>query len=67
MMSTAVPALIHARQSRWPWVSALLAPLGFVVFALSGIYSTWKALRQGGIRWRETFYPLEELRAGMVR
>ncbi|MBI3469348.1 MAG: glycosyltransferase [Planctomycetes bacterium] len=67
MMSTAVPAVIHARQSRWPRITGLLAPLGFLVFAVAGIHSTWKALRQGGIRWRETFYPLAELRAGLVR
>lgn len=67
MMSTVLPALVHARQSHWPWITALLAPLGFAVFAVAGIHSTWKALRQGGIRWRETFYPLEELRAGLVR
>jgi len=67
MMSTAFPAVVHARQSGWPWIIGLVAPLGFVVFALAGIHSMWKALRQGGIRWRETFYSLEELRAGLVR
>jgi hypothetical protein len=66
-LSTALTAVVHARQSHWPWISGLLAPLGFVVFALAGINSTAKALRQGGIRWRETFYPLAELRAGLVR
>jgi hypothetical protein len=32
-----------------------------------GINSTFVTLRQGGIRWRETFYPLDALRAGTVR
>jgi hypothetical protein len=24
-------------------------------------------LRQGGVRWRDTFYPLAQIRAGSVR
>lgn len=28
--------------------------------------STFVTLRQGGIGWRETFYPLETLREGIV-
>jgi hypothetical protein len=29
--------------------------------------STWVTLRQGGVRWRDSLYPLESLRAGTVR
>jgi hypothetical protein len=28
--------------------------------------STWVTLRQGGVRWRGTFYPLAQLRRGQV-
>jgi hypothetical protein len=31
------------------------------------LISTFVALRQGGVRWRDTFYPLDTLRAGTVR
>lgn len=39
----------------------------FPLFLFSVLNSTFVTLRQGGIRWRETFYPLEVLRAGNVR
>jgi glycosyltransferase involved in cell wall biosynthesis len=29
--------------------------------------SAWVTLRQGGVRWRETFYPLQELRRKLYR
>lgn len=45
---------------------ALLLPLGLLLF----VYVLWRAalinLRDGGIRWRGTFYSLEELRANRV-
>jgi glycosyltransferase involved in cell wall biosynthesis len=62
-----VPALVQARLIRWPAYVVLLTPLGFVTFVLAGVHSTWKTLRQGGIRWRDTFYPLSALRAGLVK
>jgi hypothetical protein len=31
------------------------------------VNSTVVTLRNGGVRWRETFYPLESLRAGNVK
>ena len=39
----------------------------FPVFLYALLNSTFVALRQGGIRWRDTFYPLATLRAGNVR
>lgn len=48
------------------WWYALFFPLTTLLF----VYITWKAslrtLRDGGIRWRETFYSLEELRSNKV-
>jgi glycosyltransferase involved in cell wall biosynthesis len=45
---------------------ALTLPLGAVLFAYMLLRSTVVTLRQGGIVWRGTFYPLEELRRGTV-
>jgi hypothetical protein len=39
----------------------------FPVFLYALFNSTYVTLRQGGIRWRETFYPLTQLRAGGVK
>jgi hypothetical protein len=39
----------------------------FPLFLYALLHSTIVTLRQGGIRWRETFYPLETLRAGNVQ
>ena len=37
------------------------------VFLYALLNSTLVTLRQGGVRWRDTFYPLDTLRAGNVR
>jgi len=37
------------------------------VFLYALVNSTWVTLRQGGIRWRDTFYALDALRSGTVR
>jgi GT2 family glycosyltransferase len=66
MLSTVVPALIYAHRSQIPLAPALCVPLVWPVAPLILANSTWVTLRQGGIRWRDTFYPLEQLRAGDV-
>jgi Glycosyl transferase family 2 len=48
-----------------PWY-ALTQPLGAAIFGYMLLRSTVVTLRQGGIVWRGTFYPLEELRRGIV-
>ena len=45
---------------------ALTYPLGTLLFAYMLLRSTIVTLRQGGITWRGTFYPLEELKRGLV-
>ena len=44
----------------------LTHPLGAVIFGYMLARSTIVTLKQGGIVWRETFYPLEALRRGIV-
>ncbi len=45
---------------------ALTYPLGALLFCYMLLRSTVVTLWQGGIVWRETFYPLEELKRGVV-
>lgn len=44
----------------------LLHPVSTVLFCYTILRSTFLTLIQGGVRWRGTFYPLDELRRGMV-
>jgi cellulose synthase/poly-beta-1,6-N-acetylglucosamine synthase-like glycosyltransferase len=62
-----LPAGILAHRVGWSWPCAILVPFMFPVFQYAVLNSTFVTLRQGGIRWRETFYPLDSLRAGTVR
>ena len=45
---------------------ALTHSVGAVIFCYMLLRSTVVTLRQGGVTWRGTFYPLEELRRGVV-
>jgi len=45
----------------------LLYPAAALLLVGAAWNSALKTLMRGGIRWRETFYPLAELRAGRVR
>ncbi len=63
-----LPAAILARRLDWSWFIALGVPFVMpVVLLCSLLNSTVKTLWRGGIRWRDTFYSLETLRAGNVR
>lgn len=51
--------------SRFSGLSAwnvVYAPLAGVLLTWSMLRSTWTTLRQGGVRWRGTFYSLRDLR-----
>ncbi|HEY5912451.1 MAG TPA: glycosyltransferase family 2 protein [Verrucomicrobiae bacterium] len=63
----AIPAAILARRMGWSWSIALGVPFVMPVFVWALLNSTFKTLWRGGIRWRDTFYALETLRAGSVR
>jgi hypothetical protein len=45
---------------------ALTHPIGAAIFGYMLLRSTVVTILQGGIVWRETFYPLEQLRRGVV-
>ncbi|HXN51542.1 MAG TPA: glycosyltransferase family 2 protein [Candidatus Acidoferrum sp.] len=45
---------------------ALTHPIGAVLFCYMLLRSTVVTLWQGGVTWRGTFYPLEELKRGVV-
>jgi glycosyltransferase involved in cell wall biosynthesis len=66
-LSLIVPSAILARRLGWSWPCAVLVPFMFPVFLYALLNSAWVTLRQGGIRWRDTFYSIEALRAGDVR
>jgi hypothetical protein len=62
-----LPAGILARRLGWSWPCALFAPFMFPLFLYAVLNSTFVTLRQGGVRWRDTLYSLDALRAGNVR
>ena len=55
------------RQGGIAWYHALFLPLGAAACALALIRSTWITLRQGGVRWRDHLYPLNELKEHVRR
>jgi glycosyltransferase involved in cell wall biosynthesis len=55
-----------SRRSAVPVYYFLLHPVSTTLFLYTLLRSTWKTLRNNGIEWRGTKYPLEELRKGMV-
>ena len=50
-----------------PLVLTMLHPLSIALVIVAAWNSAFTTLRQGGARWRDTFYPLRALRAGLVR
>jgi glycosyltransferase involved in cell wall biosynthesis len=66
-LSLILPAGILARRVGWSWPCAAWVPFMFPIFLYILLNSTVVTLRQGGIRWRETFYSLKTLRSGNVQ
>jgi len=67
MFSLAWPAGKIASRLGWSRATALLTPLIFPVLFYAMLNSAVVTLRAGGIRWRETFYPLDALRRSGIR
>jgi glycosyltransferase involved in cell wall biosynthesis len=55
-----------SRMSDIPAYYIVLHPIGSALFVYITLRSMILTLRRGGVVWRGTFYPLEELRRGMV-
>jgi glycosyltransferase involved in cell wall biosynthesis len=53
-------------RSRIPPYYFFLHPVSTTLFAYTLLRSMVRTLRDGGVRWRGTLYPLEELRKGLV-
>ncbi len=53
----------NARVRAW---QGILMPVGVLLFGYSLVRSMVITLRQGGVRWRDTFYPLGDLKRGRV-
>lgn len=51
-------------RSYWLW---LVFPVAQMLLVFSFARSGWVTLRQGGVRWRDTFYPLATLKANVYR
>ncbi len=49
-----------------PRVLGILFPVGMLLFVMIQLRTMVLNIVQGGIRWRETFYPLEDLRKNVV-
>lgn len=66
-LSFILPAGVLAARLGWSWRAAALTPLMFPVLLYAMLNSVIVTYCRGGIRWRDTFYPLEVLRKGCLR
>jgi glycosyltransferase involved in cell wall biosynthesis len=66
LLSAILPTAIIARKLGWKMRGALLAPFVLAALFYAMMRSTFVTLRAGGVKWRDTFYPLDKLRAGNV-
>lgn len=66
-LSLALPAAVFARRLGWSSAPAAMTPLLYPVLFFAVVNSAVVTLRQGGVRWRDTFYSLDTLRRGNVR
>jgi hypothetical protein len=62
-----LPAWSFARKLGWSRRAAVLTPFIFPAQWFAMLNSVFVTLRQGGVRWRDTFYAIETLRKGTLR
>ncbi len=68
-IAVAIPLSVHtaiAIRAKISPLYGLTHPLGALIFAWMLVRSTVITLWRGGVVWRDTFYPLAELRRGLV-
>ncbi|MBX5435944.1 MAG: glycosyltransferase [Alicyclobacillaceae bacterium] len=56
---------VHIRFLRFPLHQFLLLPAALALFVYTFVRAALLAAWRGGLVWRDTFYPLEELRKGL--
>jgi len=69
LVSTALPVIALGgvcREFKISQLYALTYPIGALIFIWMLLRSTIVTLHRGGIEWRGTFYPLDELKRGVV-
>lgn len=66
MGGSVVPASMVAARHGWSPIAGILAPLTLPLLAVATARSAWITVCQGGVRWRDTFYPLALLRSHRV-
>ncbi len=68
MTALALGSIAAVAGARWmgrPILKSLLQPLGSVILAAVWLRAGWLGWRRGGIYWRDTFYPSDQLREGL--
>lgn len=66
LLSVALCGATAVRTLGFPAWYGLGFPLGVLLMTLTVANSMWRVLRDGGVRWRGTLYPLAELKANRV-
>ena len=66
LLSVVVPTTLIARMLGWRLRGALLTPFTLATLFYAMMRSAYLILSAGGVKWRDTFYPLDKLRAGNV-
>lgn len=57
-------SFFFVRESRSETWSLLMFPIGLIMMSLMMGWAAWRCLKNGGIDWRGTHYPINELRKG---
>ena len=67
MLLLAIPSFVVGRRLGFSSASALVTPFIFPLAHYALLRSMVLTLRRGGVRWRDTFYPLALLRRGNLK